>query len=68
MPRRPAGPPPTAYRRAISRLARRDHTVAELRRASNPDEFKLKIQGIQSTSDMAAEEMERTMQSFDLEQ
>ena len=38
-----------------------------LRRASNPDEFKLKIQGIQSTSDMAAEEMERTMQSFDLE-
>ena len=38
-----------------------------LRRASNPDEFKLKIQGIQSTSDMAAEEMEKTMQSFDLE-
>ena len=33
MPRRPAGPPPTAYRRAILRLARRDHTVAELRRA-----------------------------------
>jgi twitching motility protein PilT len=39
-----------------------------LRRASNPDEFKLKIQGIQSASDMAAEEMERTMQSFDVEQ
>ena len=38
-----------------------------LRRASNPDEFKLKIQGIQSASDMAAEEMEQTMQSFDLE-
>ena len=38
-----------------------------LRRASNPDEFKLKIQGIQSTSDMAAEEMEKTMQSFDVE-
>ncbi len=34
---------------------------------SNPDEFKLKIQGIQSTSDMAAEEMEKTMQSFDME-
>jgi regulatory protein len=33
MARRPAGPPPTAYRRAILRLARRDHTVAELRRA-----------------------------------
>ncbi len=38
-----------------------------LRRATNPDEFKLKIQGIQSSSDMAAEEMEKTMQSFDLE-
>jgi regulatory protein len=33
MPRTPAGPPPTAYRRAVLRLARRDHTVAELRRA-----------------------------------
>lgn len=32
MPRRPAAPP-TAYRRAILRLARRDHTCAELRRA-----------------------------------
>jgi twitching motility protein PilT len=29
-----------------------------LRRASNPDEFKLKIQGIQSTSDLAREEMD----------
>jgi len=38
-----------------------------LRRASNPDEFKLKIQGIQSTSDLAAEEMEKTMQSFEME-
>jgi twitching motility protein PilT len=38
-----------------------------LRRASNPDEFKLKIQGIQSTADMAAEEMEKTMQSFDID-
>src|ERR671919_373384 len=35
-----------------------------LRRASNPDEFKLKIQGIQSTSDMAAEEMEKSMNDF----
>ncbi len=33
MPTRASGPPPTAYRRAILRLARRDHTVAELRRA-----------------------------------
>ena len=38
-----------------------------MRKATNPDEFKLKIQGIQSTSDIAAEEMEKTMQSFDLE-
>ncbi|HEX3582746.1 MAG TPA: ATPase, T2SS/T4P/T4SS family, partial [Thermoanaerobaculia bacterium] len=29
-----------------------------LRRASNPDEFRLKLQGIQSTSDMSREEME----------
>jgi regulatory protein len=28
-----AAPPPTAYQRAIGRLARRDHSVAELRRA-----------------------------------
>ncbi len=30
---RQSGVPPTAYRRAILRLARRDHTAAELRRA-----------------------------------
>src|SRR5712691_11049592 len=29
-----------------------------LRRASNPDEFRLKLQGIQSTSDISKEEME----------
>src|SRR5215212_327555 len=29
-----------------------------LRRASNPDEFRLKLQGIQSTSDISREEME----------
>ena len=28
-----AAPPPTAYQRALRRLARRDHSVAELRRA-----------------------------------
>jgi regulatory protein len=34
MPRSPAAtPPPTAYQRALRRLARRDHSVAELRRA-----------------------------------
>ena len=35
-----------------------------LRRASNPDEFKLKIQGIQSTSDLAREDMEKSMTNF----
>jgi len=33
MPRRAAAPPPSAYQRALRRLARRDHSVAELRRA-----------------------------------
>lgn len=32
-----------------------------LRRASNPDEFKLKIQGVQFTSDIAREEMESSL-------
>jgi len=32
-----------------------------LRRASNPDEFKLRIQGIQSTSDMSREQMESSL-------
>jgi regulatory protein len=32
-PRAAAAPPPTAYQRALRRLARRDHSVAELRRA-----------------------------------
>ncbi len=32
-----------------------------LRRATNPDEFKLKIQGIQSTSDIAQEEMDAVL-------
>ena len=33
-----------------------------LRRATNPDEFKLRIQGIQSTADIAREEMESTLE------
>jgi twitching motility protein PilT len=32
-----------------------------LRRATNPDEFKLKIQGIQSTADIAREQMDSTI-------
>ena len=33
-----------------------------LRRASNPNEFKLKIQGIQSTSDVAQEQMDSVLE------
>ncbi len=33
-----------------------------MRRATNPDEFKLKIQGIQSTSDISREEMDGVLQ------
>jgi twitching motility protein PilT len=34
-------------------------------RASNPDEFKLRVQGIRSTADAAREEMEKAMTEFD---
>ena len=34
-------------------------------RASNPDEFKLRVQGIRSTADAAREEMEKTMSDFE---
>jgi twitching motility protein PilT len=34
-----------------------------LKRASNPDDFKLRVQGIQSTSDMAREAMESSIDS-----
>ena len=33
-----------------------------MRRASNPDEFKLKIQGVQFTADMSREEMEESLE------
>jgi twitching motility protein PilT len=36
-----------------------------LRRASNPDEFKLKIQGIESTADLSQREMENTLKGPD---
>src|SRR6476660_2024144 len=36
-----------------------------LRRASNPDEFRLKLQGIQSTSDIAKEEMDAKLSISD---
>jgi twitching motility protein PilT len=34
-----------------------------LRRATNPDELRLRIQGIQSTADMSREEMEQTLET-----
>jgi hypothetical protein len=34
-------------------------------RASNPDDFHLRVQGIRSSSDSAREEMERSMAEFD---
>src|SRR3954469_17846321 len=34
-------------------------------RASNPDDFKLRVQGIRSASDSAREEMEQSMNEFD---
>lgn len=36
-----------------------------LRRATNPDEFKLKVAGVQFTADVAREEMESSLQSQD---
>ncbi len=36
-----------------------------LRHASNPDDFKLRIQGIRSAADAAREEMERTIREFE---
>ena len=33
-----------------------------LRRASNADEFKLKVQGVQFTADIAREQMESTLE------
>jgi len=34
-----------------------------LKRATNPNEFKLKIQGIQSTADLAREEMDSALEA-----
>jgi twitching motility protein PilT len=34
-------------------------------RASNPDEFKLRVQGVRSAADAAREDMERTMNEFE---
>ena len=34
-------------------------------RASNPDDFRLRVQGIRSTADAAREEMERQMNEYE---
>jgi twitching motility protein PilT len=36
-----------------------------LMRASNPDDFRLRVQGVRSSADAAREEMERAMTEFD---
>ena len=57
------------FDQAVFQLYKREQITYEeaLRRATNPDEFKLRVQGVQSTSDLAAEEMEKTMETFELE-
>jgi regulatory protein len=52
-PRPEAAPPPTAYQRALRRLGRRDHSVAELRRAlldrgHEPDEVEAAIERLRA--------------------
>ncbi len=56
------------FDQSLYNLYKRDLISFEeaLRQATNPDEFKLKVAGIQSTSDMAAEEMDATAASRDL--
>ncbi len=51
------------FDQSIYSLFKRDLISMEeaLRRASNPDEFKLKLQGIESTADAANREMEGTL-------
>ena len=34
-------------------------------RASNPDDFRLRVQGVRSSADAAREEMERAMTEFE---
>jgi twitching motility protein PilT len=53
------------FDQSIYQLYKRDLITMEeaLRRASNPDEFKLKLSGIESTAEMAQREMESTLRS-----
>ncbi len=51
------------FDQSLHQLYEDDHITLEeaLRRASNADEFRLRLQGVQSTADMALEEMEETL-------
>jgi twitching motility protein PilT len=53
------------FDQSLYQLYQRDLITLDeaLRRATNPDEFRLKIAGIRSTADMAAEDMESTLRS-----
>ncbi len=53
------------FDQSIYGLFKKDLITMEeaLRRASNPDEFKLKLQGIESTADVAQREMESTLKT-----
>jgi twitching motility protein PilT len=52
------------FDQSLYRLYKQEYITLDeaLRRSTNPDEFKLKIAGIQSTSDLSREEMEATLQ------
>ena len=53
------------FDQSIYQLYKKDLITMEeaLRRASNPDEFKLKLAGIESTAEMAQREMESTLRT-----
>ncbi len=57
------------FDQAVYHLCKKGLVTEEeaLRRASNPDEFKMRMQGIQTGSDMAADEIERSMETFEIE-
>ena len=52
------------FDQSLYRLYKQDLITLDeaLRRSTNPDEFKLKLAGIQSTSDLSREEMDATLQ------
>jgi twitching motility protein PilT len=53
------------FDQSIYQLYKKDLITMEeaLRRATNPDEFKLKLAGIESTAEMAQREMESTLRT-----